>query len=255
MSKGKNLFYISIADRIIEIHSLYEDCISRCSDYVLNNVDGNTKPDIIIDVVPRDIMRENDAYQKNDQGLYLYYNPGYLENFAIQRKISEIMPDFDTFLMHGAVVGCNGCAYMFTAPSGVGKSTRIKLWLQAFPDSFVINGDKPFIKVTDDCIIAYGSPWCGKEHWNKNVGIPLQAIFILERAEDEDDSIEEVTMSDVYSDLVKQVYQPHNTQHMLKTIQLLNRMEGKVRFFRFRSNPTIEGVQLAYEAAKPDVQS
>ena len=56
--------------------------------------------------------------------------------------------------MHGAVVAIDNKAYMFTANSGVGKTTRAKLWLNEYPDSIIVNGDKPLIKITENIIIG-----------------------------------------------------------------------------------------------------
>lgn len=86
---------------------------------------------------------------------------GDIENEIIQKKIADVMPSFNTFLMHGSVVSLNNQAYMFTAPSGTGKTTRTRLWVDEYPSSIVINGDKPLIKVTEEDIFACGTPWCG----------------------------------------------------------------------------------------------
>lgn len=64
--------------------------------------------------------------------------------------------------MHGTVVDHNGQAYMFTAPSGTGKTTHAKLWLDNLPDAFIVNGDKPFIIAGDEQPKACGTPWAGK---------------------------------------------------------------------------------------------
>ena len=235
---------------------MYQKCRELCTDYLYNSNNDTVNPDIIVDIVPRNIMRENDASQQtNNCGFndtYLYYDPGYLECFAVHRKICEAMPQFDTFLMHGAVVALDGLAYMFIAPSGVGKSTRVKLWLQEYGNSYVINGDKPYIKILEHSVIAYGSPWCGKEHWNTNIGLPLQAIFILERAEgEEENSLQELSLEQAYPAILRQTYQPSNQEALVDTLKLLCNLEGKVRLFQLKSKPTIEGIRLAYEGARP----
>ena len=247
----KNRFQIKLADRLIEVHSLYETCMNYCKQYVIP-LDEYAAPDFTIDIVPRNIRRENDYYQKNNTSeygdTYLYYNPGYMEYYAIHRKICEFMPHFDTFLMHGSVLSYQGKAYMFTAPSGTGKTTRTRLWLEEFPETFVVNGDKPFIRIMENCVIAYGSPWCGKEGWNTNIGVPLQAIFVLERS-DTDSTINKLSLTDVFDELLRQTYIPHNVESMRKTLDLLKKLDGKVDFYNFRSVPSRESVRMAWEAA------
>lgn len=251
----KSKLIIKLAGIVIEIHLLYQYTRTLCENYVIIN-DEQISPDIIVDIVPRNILRENDETQINrsraDNDLKLFFDPGYLESFAVQRKICEAMPLFGAFLMHGTVVAMNGRGYMFTAPSGTGKTTRAKIWLEEYPDSFIVNGDKPLLGITDNDVIAYGTPWCGKEHWNANIGVPLQAIYILERtAPGEDNSIKEIEMTDAFDILVKHAYMPEDTRAMINTISLLKSLEGKVKIYLFRSAPTKEAVHLAFNTACP----
>lgn len=248
----KTVFYLRIAGLVVEVRTIYGDCKTMCGEYVMN-VSSNRKADFIVDIVPRNIMRENDEFQnKNRQypGIYVYQSPGYLEFFAVQRKISEAMPFFDTILMHGAVVAYQNSAYMFSAPSNTGKSTRAQLWLKEFPDSFVVNGDKPFLQINNNVVYACGSPWSGKEHLNTNVDVPLKAIYILKRAETNlDNNLEELSASEAYFALLDQVYKPRNPEALSKTLFLLREICKKVKIYRFNSAPTLEAVRLAYETA------
>ena len=36
---------------------------------------------------------------------------------------------------------------IFYGPSGTGKTTHSRLWLENVPDSHILNGDKPFLQV------------------------------------------------------------------------------------------------------------
>ena len=80
------------------------------------------------------------------------FAPEYLETLALLRKVAEVLPEKDGFLMHGAVIQWKDKAYMFTAPSGTGKTTHIRLWRKYLGQGVsIINGDKPFIRIVDDC--------------------------------------------------------------------------------------------------------
>ncbi len=58
--------------------------------------------------------------------------------------------------MHGAVVSWKQEGYIFTAPSGTGKTTHVRLWKEHLgPDVEIINGDKPVLEVGEDEIIAF----------------------------------------------------------------------------------------------------
>lgn len=175
-----------------------------------------------------------------------------IENQIIYRKIVEQSIKFNTVLVHGAVVAKDGNGYMFTAPSGVGKTTRTRIFQGIYPDAIVVNGDKPLIKITSAQAIACGTPWCGKEGWNTNIMVPLRAIFLLERVEKgEISSIEEISLGKAFPFLLQQTYHADDPDLMRKTLQLLKSLEGKVKIYRFRSTPSAESVRLAYETAKP----
>ena len=246
------IFQIALADKTIEIHSLYQKVYNYCRNYVISKHDQSTS-DIIIVVTKQELECEKRIRRKNNQIEDSSSLPSmdYLEVLFVYRKIALAMLSFNTFLMHGAVVSTKGIGYMFTAPSGVGKTTRTHLWIQNIPDSIVVNGDKPLIKVTDESVFAYGTPWCGKEGWNNKVSAPLKAIYLIERADsDEDNMIERISFADAFYSLLMQTYRPNDRNALNKTLKLLKAMDGKVRFYRFRGTPTAQAVQMAYDATR-----
>lgn len=80
--------------------------------------------------------------------------------------------------LHSAAVECQGEAFLFSGPSGIGKSTRAVAWQDAF-SAELINGDRPSIDVRN--LVVYGVPWDGKEQCFRNVCYPLKAIFEVRR--------------------------------------------------------------------------
>lgn len=242
-------FKIIIAGKKIEVECQYRVVLSQCINYLAEF----SEPDFIIRASEEEIIAGRmhiPEMTNHDPRIAIRYADEYTEPHILNRLIAEKMILYDTFLMHGAVVALEQKSYMFCAASGVGKSTRAKLWIEAYPDSYVVNGDKPLIKVTDNEVIACGTPWCGNEGWNTNTMVPLQAIFLLERADEgEQTTIEEISLGKAFPSLLRQTYWPKDPDLMRKTIQLLKAFEGKVRIFRYRSTPTIDSVRCAYEAA------
>lgn len=87
-------------------------------------------------------------------------------------------------MLHSSAVVVDGYAYLFSANSGIGKSTHTKLWLEHFGDrAFIINDDKPSLKMENGQWWVYGSPWSGKYDINVNTKAKLGAIVFMERAE------------------------------------------------------------------------
>ena len=91
--------------------------------------------------------------------------------------------DRGTALFHAAVVSHEGRGYMFLGPSGTGKSTHARLWLQHVEGAQLVNDDNPVVRIGEDgAATVYGSPWSGKTPCYRNVHYPLGAIVLLSQA-------------------------------------------------------------------------
>lgn len=75
------------------------------------------------------------------------YSLSYLETLAVYRKIVTRLVFSDILLIHGSAIAVDGKAYLFTAPSGTGKSTHTRMCREYFKDRAVmVNDDKPLNK-------------------------------------------------------------------------------------------------------------
>lgn len=247
-------FQIKLAERVIEIQALYNRVYTQCRKYRIPE-SLRELPDIVIKVTQQEIKQElSQGMQYSKEVLdRTLYDPANVECNLVCKKIADAMLPFDTILMHGVCIAADGRGYIITAPSGVGKSSRAFLWLESMPDARIINGDKPLIRFAKDSVYAYGTPWAGKERLTLNQSVPIQAIFLLERAREKDELlVEEISIKDALSFLIKQTYLGEGPASIQKVIRLLYRLKDTVRFFRFRSEQTLEAVQLAYEMARPE---
>lgn len=137
------------------------------------------------------------------------YSRGYLESLAVYRKISEAVLDHDAFLFHCSAVAVDGEAYLFTAPSGTGKSTHTRLWRERFGERAVmINDDKPLIRMEEGTFYVYGTPWNGKHHLSVNQKAPVKAICLLERGKT--NYAQQISPAEAYPGLYRQIYRPQN---------------------------------------------
>lgn len=220
--KEERHFCISLAGITVKIHSQYDEVYKLCKNYLCE-----TEPDIEVAVTEADILFER---EKTADEQTVYQN-SYLETLAVYRKICEAMLDFHAFLMHGAVVANGQDAYMFTAKSGTGKTTHINLWLEQMKEAYIVNGDKPLIRITNEEAVACGTPWCGKEQLETNCMVPLRAIVFMERGEK--NVMDEISYSEAFPLLLQQTYQPNEDESMKKTLMLMSKMKGKVRFYRY----------------------
>lgn len=232
------VYKIKIANVVIQIQNIYEHCRLFCKDFITDE-----RPVLFLETKLDDINQERYSYEKingtcRDDGL--------IETQVVFRKISESIVDYGAFMMHGAAIAFNNEAYIFTGFSGIGKTTHIKKWLRNVPDIQEINGDKPFI-IPEDKPLVCGSPWAGKERLYTNSIIPLKAIILLNRAEN--NSIERKPMIDLFPALCQQIIRTNNVDRTKKTLQMLGSIESKVSFYSFHINNFKEDCfEVAYNA-------
>ena len=236
-------FQIRIADRIVGITSLYDEVYKLCEGYC---TEGTETFHVIVTQTDIDFEREKSVREAIAEGTPVYdYSDSYLETLAVYRKIASGMLAYDTYLMHGAVVGVDDKSFLFTAHSGIGKTTHIKLWIENIPGAYIINGDKPLIRFFDGRFEVCGTPWAGKEGMQKNTIVPLHAICLLERGEV--NSIERVSFMDCYATLLQQSYRSSNPEEMQKTLELISRLGKSVPLYQLKCTMEPEAATVAYK--------
>jgi hypothetical protein len=143
----------------------------------------------------------------------------FLERAAVCRAFGEFLLGRDTLLLHGSAVAVDGEGYLFTADSGTGKSTHTRLWREVFGDRAVmVNDDKPFLKLTEDAVLACGSPWTGKHGIGTNVCVPLGGICILSRGRE--NIIRPAGAEQVEEFLRGQCFPPQGLEKLLARVRL-----------------------------------
>jgi hypothetical protein len=174
-----------------------------------------------------------------------------LETLALYRKVAEALLAHGAVVFHGCVLAVDGRAYAFTAPSGTGKTTHARLWLELLGDkAFVLNGDKPLIDMKTDIPTVYGTPWDGKEHLSRNTNLPLGGIVLIERSES--NSIEPIGSSDALKILLSQCYRPNNPDAMQHVLNSLIKLSGSVKFYKLKCNISKEAAVLSHSTLIKD---
>lgn len=236
-------FTIAIAGRRIRIRALYDYAKEYCRDYLTDE-----EPDFSICISPEDIEYERVKSAREDEveGIPVRtFESHYLETLAIYRKIAEKMLDYGAFLFHGSAISVDGEGYLFTAKSGTGKSTHTNSWRRVFRERFVmVNDDKPLLLVTDDAVYICGTPWAGKHRLSNNIMVPLKALVILERGEENE--INSVSMSAALPLLLQQVHRPANPLALTRTLNLLDQATKKVGLYRLKCNTSPKSALVAY---------
>ena len=199
-------------------------------------------PDYYIKVTDEDIRREEIANSGKLGGNFI---PDELEFCAIQRHIVSLFSGQGVLLFHGSAICVDGRTYIFTAPSGTGKTTHINNWIERIPDTIVVNGDKPLIDV--DSKLVYGTPWCGKEGMNTNIAVPLAGIISLERGDS--NHIHSITFKEIMPTLIKQCYIPNSKELSIKALKLIGELNS-IPYYKLYCNMDKESAEVAYNGVK-----
>lgn len=139
---------------------------------------------------------------ERDSGL-----PGYrysdMRNFAINNATMLLFAftalKYRALEMHASVTVKDDRGYLFLGKSGTGKSTHSRLWMEAFEDAWLLNDDNPVVRLEDDGVWVYGSPWSGKTPCYKNARARVGAFVRLHQAAQ--NSIEKARPSKAYIDV------------------------------------------------------
>lgn len=83
--------------------------------------------------------------------------------------------------VHTSAVVCDGKAVLCLGESGTGKSTHTRLWCENIAGAMLLNDDSPIVRVEDDGVWVYGSPWSGKTPCFRQERYPLAALLRLEQ--------------------------------------------------------------------------
>ena len=173
-------FVMEIAGTAFSVEPLFESTRAYCAAYLTDR-----KAEYSVSVNREELAEEQRLLniEADEEGLKRRkFSDMFLERSVIQRKVAQCLLERNVLLMHGSTVAVDGQAYLFTAPCGTGKSTHTRLWREVFGDRAVmVNDDKPFLRIKDGQVLAYGSPWSGKHGLANRVCFPLKGICILSR--------------------------------------------------------------------------
>lgn len=237
-------FTIKLADIPIQVTCQYDTTKEFCRDYL-----SDKTTEFSVELTEKEVTLEREIAKEQDirDGVQLLFYPDeYLETVALYRKLAEPLLQHNCLIFHGAAVAVKGYAYLFTAKSGTGKTTHAKLWLKNVQHSYILNGDKPLIKLENGSIMLCGTLWRGKENYGVNEILPLKAICVLER--DKMNHIEQISASEAFPLLYQQSHHCGGFEGMEKTLELLESIAQGVRLYRLGCNMEDEAAMVSYSA-------
>ena len=224
-----------IADLNIEINPKYEKTSKQLAAYI---TDEKTA-DFCVEAEQSEIDR-----LVADGGID-YLSESCIINTLVCR---EILDNYDGLFFHSSALMLDGKAYLFSAPSGTGKSTHTALWQRHFGGRVqMINDDKPIIRKKGGVFYVYGTPWMGKADIGTNTKAPVKAVYILQRAEE--NTAVRVLPSQVMKQLLEATVIDVERSRMEKLLELLDEFFKETPLFLLGCNMDESAVMMAYNAA------
>ncbi len=230
------MFLIEAAGLVIGIGNRFDYVRELCGAYI---TDDRRSPDFTVSVTEDELRTEAEKTPE------CFFSDEQAESVILCEKISNALPRFDAFMMHCAAVEADGKAYCFAAASGTGKSTHVRYWKRVLGDRMtVINGDKPICRFRDGRLLVCGTPWCGKENWQKNTSAPIAALCLLERGQE--NAVTPVNPSAVMNEILRSFHLPGSGQvDIVKLMELIDRMLTAVPVYRLRCTNDVSAAKTA----------
>ena len=197
------------------------------------------------------------ARDYSEMTLYISRHPYYIEKIqrwktpglpissAVRAACEAGMTMRDGMPLHAALVEKDCYGVVFLGPSGMGKSTQAKLWMEHQGADFII-GDRPGLRRIDGQWIGFGMPWDGKDGIRQQKQVPIRALISLEQAPE--NSIRRLTKQEAMMVLLNQVMMPMwDDVAMALLTPLMGQLATEIPFYHLKNLPNKEATELTRE--------
>lgn len=206
------------------------------------------------------LKRQSEAYLSSGEPIFrintnLYADPSLRNRTEEDREYiysgaafcREIIPH-GRFFLHASAVVLEGEAYLFSAPSGMGKSTHTALWLKRFQGSYILNDDKPVIFPENERVTVWGTPFAGKTDLQVNRGVPLRAVCFLKQGNE--NSITRIDSERAIALTLNNTYRPKNSDNMKLLLDMIGRVVETADIFEMSCTDDPKAAEMSYNAMK-----
>lgn len=228
-------FKIKIADTVLEINAFNETTKKYCQDFL-----SEEEPNYVITMTDEDLKNERTTSENGK----VYVNE---EISALYRKIAELVIKDNIIVFHGSSFMVDNNGFLITARSGVGKSTHSRNLKALLGDKFIyINDDKPLLKVNENSVTVYGTPWNGKERRSNDLSAPLRAVLFLSRGET-NTYRKIVNKEEIYIKTISQIYLPKEKAKRELALKAADSILKNINFYEINVTKDIESAKMTYE--------
>lgn len=217
------------------------------NDFIMYN--GERKKPAILDAnsewndIKLTYVKNDDMFASKDNGLLISLNQ-YSSFLSIGVAFRTFLIKKNGLQIHSSSIEYNGKGLIFSAPSGTGKSTHVRLWKELYNDEVtIINEDRPAIRYIDGIPMLCGTPWSGTSDNFANKIVPMSSIVILEQSST--NSIEKISGARVLQLLMPRCFLPYfDSELMTEAMNTLERLVTDVPVYLLKCRPDYEAVEL-----------
>lgn len=176
------------------------------------------------------------------------WSVGTAESEVLLNKFASFLVESGRgFMFHSSAVAVDGKAYLFTALSGVGKSTHARLWRELLGEKAeMVNDDKPCITVKGGKVFVHGTPWQGKHNLGSNTQVEVEAICKISRANTNE--IRRGKISEMIITFLEQTIRPTEKKSMDNLVDLVEKVITSVSIYSLSCDKSLESAKLSYNA-------
>lgn len=161
---------------------------------------------------------------------------------------SNMLLAYNRCVFHGTAFLWHEKAWIFSAPSGTGKTTQFRRWRKLYHDEVkIINGDKPILEFKEDhTIMVHPSPWKGKERWGSMLKAPLGGIIYLKQGKE--NKIECMAPQDAVIPLYKQfLFLPEKEEYIHAVCRMEDTLLRNIPVWKLINKGDLESAQLTHD--------
>lgn len=152
------------------------------------------------------------------------------------------------FFLHASAIVYQDEAYLFSAPSGTGKSTHTALWKILYEGSYILNDDKPVIEPHFDQITVWGTPFAGKTNLQVNQGVTLKSICFIRQGDV--NHIEKISKIRAISLMLENTWRPHQQIEMNCLLDMIEQVVSHIDIYEMSCTKDVEAAKLSYRIMK-----
>ena len=163
-------------------------------------------------------------------------------SFVLRDTFWERLRITNMLAIHSSTIIYKDKAYLFSAPSGTGKTTHTNMWVNYY-NTEILDGDMCICSATEDKVYAYGSPWHGSSGKFLNKKVELGGIIFLHQAKE--NYIKEMdSLNKIINIYYRNFIIPLCEEHITRLMKTASKIGERVLCVELYNRPEREAVEI-----------